>query len=80
MLDKYLPLNFDLDGQSVKGFCMRINDEFFETYAVILEGYESFSVWIDESKKCWKSSKYVSIEPKILERIYFSLQRKLHIS
>ena len=55
MLSNYLNLQFDVNGKSVKGFCMRIQYDFHETYTVVLDGYHSFCVWIDNSST-WKSS------------------------
>jgi len=68
MLSNYLNLQFDVNGKPVKGFCMRIQDDFHETYAVVLDGYHSFCVWIDNSST-WKSSKYTNVEPGVLDRI-----------
>lgn len=68
MLSNYLNFQFDVQGKPVKGFCMRIQDDFHETYAVVLDGYHSFCVWLDSSST-WRSSKYTSVEPGILEQI-----------
>lgn len=68
MLSNYLNFQFDVQGKPVKGFCMRIQDDFHETYAVVLDGYHSFCVWLDSSSN-WRSSKYTSVEPGILEQI-----------
>lgn len=67
MLSNYLNFDFDLHGKPVKGFCMRIHDDFHETYAVIVEGCHSFCVWLDNNS--WKTSKYANVEPGILENI-----------
>ena len=76
MLSNYLNLQFDVNGKPVKGFCMRIQDDFHETYAVVLDGYHSFCVWIDNSST-WKSSKYTNVEPGVLDRIisHLSVQK-----
>lgn len=69
MLSNYVNFDFDVQGKPVKGFCMRIHDDFHETYAVVMDGYHSFCVWLDESSSTWKSSKYVNVEPGVLEKI-----------
>lgn len=68
MLSTYLNIQFDIEGKPVKGFCMQIQDDFHETYAVILDGYHSFCVWLDGSST-WHFSKNTSIEPGILDKI-----------
>jgi len=68
MLSNYLNFDFDVKGKHVKGFCMRIQDDFHETYAVIVEGCHSFCVWLD-SNSTWRTSKYTNIEPSVLENI-----------
>lgn len=69
MLSNYLNFQFDVQGKPVKGFCMRIQDDFHETYAVIMDGYHSFCVWLDQPSSTWRSSKYISVEPGVLEKI-----------
>ena len=69
MLSNYLNFQFDVQGKPVKGFCMRIHDDFHETYAVVMDGYHSFCVWLDQPTSTWKSSKYTNIEPGVLEKI-----------
>ncbi len=69
MLSNYVNFDFDVQGKPVKGFCMKIHDDFHETYAVVMDGYHSFCVWLDESSSTWKSSKYVNVEPGVLEKI-----------
>lgn len=69
MLSNYLNFQFDIQGKPVKGFCMRIHDDFHETYAVIMDGYHSFCVWLDQPTSTWRSSKYVNVEPGVLEKI-----------
>ena len=73
MLSNYLNFQFDIQGKPVKGFCMRIHDDFHETYAVIVDGYHSFCVWLDKPSSTWRSSKYVNVEPCILEKIISQL-------
>jgi hypothetical protein len=68
MLTNYLNFDFDVKGKHITGFCMRIEDDFHETYAVIMEGYHSFCVWMD-SNSTWKTSKYTNVEPVVLENI-----------
>jgi hypothetical protein len=72
MLSDYLNFQFDVQGRPVKGFCMRIQDDFHETYAVIVDGYHSFCVWVDSSST-WRSSKNAAIEPTVLQRIISEL-------
>ena len=69
MLSNYLNFRFDVQGKPVKGFCMRIQDDFHETYAVIMDGYHSFCVWLDKPTSTWRSSKYINVEPGVLEKI-----------
>ncbi|TCD01609.1 hypothetical protein [Pedobacter psychroterrae] len=72
MLSTYLNIQFDIEGKPVNGFCMQIHDDFHETYAVILDGYHSFCVWLDGSST-WHFSKNASIEPSILDQIISKL-------
>ena len=72
MLSNYLNFQFDVQGKPVKGFCMRIQDDFHETYAVILDGYHSFCVWLDASST-WHTSKYISVEPGVVDQIITQL-------
>lgn len=68
MLSNYLNFQFDVQGKPIKGFCMRIHDDFHETYAVMVDGYHSFCVWIDNTAT-WRSSKHVAIESGVLDKI-----------
>jgi len=68
MLSSYLNFHLDVQGKPVSGFCMRIQDDFHETYAVILDGYHSFCVWLD-ANSTWHSSRYTGVEPRILDQI-----------
>lgn len=68
MLSNYLNLQFDVQGKPVKGFCMQIQDDFHETYAVILDGYHSFCVWVDATST-WRTSRNASVEPSVLQQI-----------
>jgi len=72
MLSDYLNFQFDMQGKPIKGFCMRIQDDFHETYAVIVDGYHSFCVWIDNSST-WRTSKNITLEPTVLQRIIAEL-------
>ncbi|MGF1923336.1 MAG: hypothetical protein ACQUHE_04095 [Bacteroidia bacterium] len=69
MLSDYLNLQFDVNGKAVKGFCMRIHDDFHVTYAVILENCHSFCVWLDEKADKWCYSKYTIIDQNVLDQI-----------
>ena len=68
MLSNYLNFQFDVQGKPVSGFCMRIQDDFHETYAVIVDGYHSFCVWVDNTST-WRTSKNAAVEPSVLEKI-----------
>lgn len=72
MLSNYLNLQFDVQGKPVNGFCMQIQDDFHETYAVILDGYHSFCVWLDSSST-WRASRNASVEPGVLAQIISKL-------
>ena len=72
MLSDYLNFQFDVQGKPINGFCMRIQDDFHETYAVIVDGYHSFCVWIDNTST-WRTSKNVAVEPTILQKIIAEL-------
>ena len=69
MLSDYLNLQFDVNGKTFKGFCMRIHDDFHLTYAVILENCHSFCVWLDEKTAKWCYSKYAIVDQKVLDQI-----------
>jgi hypothetical protein len=68
MLSNYLNFQFDIHGKPVNGFCLRIQDDFHETYAVVVDGYHSFCVWLDGSST-WHISKNAILEKSIVERI-----------
>jgi hypothetical protein len=72
MLSDYLNFHFDVQGRPINGFCMRIQDDFHETYAVIVDGYHSFCVWMDSSST-WRTSKNAAVEPSVLQRILSEL-------
>ncbi|MEJ7559529.1 MAG: hypothetical protein WKF66_14565 [Pedobacter sp.] len=72
MLSNYLNFQFDVQGRPINGFCMRIQDDFHETYAVIVDGYHSFCVWVDSSST-WRTSKNTSVEPSVLQYIISQL-------
>ena len=69
MLSNYLNLQFDVKGKTFKGFCMRIQDDFHLTYAVILEDCHSFCIWLDEKSSKWCSSKFTNLDPSVLDQI-----------
>ncbi|WP_443946880.1 hypothetical protein ACJVDH_07170 [Pedobacter sp. AW1-32] len=48
---------------------MRIQDDFHETYAVILDGYHSFCIWMDQKSAKWCTSKHANLDPDALEEI-----------
>ncbi|RZK50130.1 MAG: hypothetical protein EOO99_02785 [Pedobacter sp.] len=68
-LSDYLQIQFESKGKTVKGFCMRIHDDFHLTYAVILEDCHSFCVWLDEKTSKWSYSKYTRIDKHILDQL-----------
>lgn len=69
MLNDYLNLHFDVKGKTFKGFCMRIYDDFHLTYAVVLDDYHSFCVWLDDKTSKWCFSKYINLDQNILDQI-----------
>lgn len=69
MLSDYLNLHFEVKGKTIKGFCMRIYDDFHLTYAVILEDYHSFCIWLDDKTANWCHSKYTNIDRNILDGV-----------
>ncbi|MGY3052184.1 hypothetical protein ACVWYG_000371 [Pedobacter sp. UYEF25] len=73
MTSDYATLQFSLKGKNFKGFCMKINDDFHETYAVVLDGYHSFCVWIDDKGTKWSASKNAMIDSDALEEIIFRI-------
>lgn len=80
MQSNHLHLHIAVDDKKINGFCMRIHDEFHETYAVILDGYHSFCVWHDQYKTCWKTSNAINIDQKVLDKIIFFLQSNFRVS
>ncbi|WP_316736924.1 hypothetical protein [Pedobacter aquatilis] len=48
---------------------MRIQDDFHETYAVVLDGYHSFCIWLDNKSEKWCASKNIAIEADALDEI-----------
>ncbi|MGN8056541.1 hypothetical protein ACTJKN_09730 [Pedobacter sp. 22163] len=48
---------------------MRIQDDFHETYAVVLDGYHSFCIWLDNKTETWCASKNVAIDPDAIDEI-----------
>ena len=79
MLSNYLNFDFDVKGKHVKGFCMRIHDDFHETYAVIVEGCHSFCVWLD-SNATWCTSKNTTLEPSAVDQIISHLSNQKEIA
>ncbi len=69
MLANYSTLQFIVRGKTFKGFCMRIQDDFHETYAVVLDGYHSFCIWLDDKSSQWCASKHVAIERDAIDEI-----------
>lgn len=69
MLNDYLNLQFDVKGKTFKGFCMRIQDDFHLTYAVILEDCHSFCIWLDDKTSKWSSSKFTNLDAGVLDQI-----------
>ncbi|MFC3563670.1 hypothetical protein [Pedobacter jamesrossensis] len=69
MLENYSTLQFIVRGKIFKGFCMRIHDDFHETYAVVLDGYHSFCVWLDDKSAKWVASKNVAIDQDAIDEI-----------
>lgn len=69
MLTDYSTLQFNVRGKIFKGFCMRIQDDFHETYAVVLDGYHSFCIWLDRKSSRWCASKNAVIDPDALDEI-----------
>ena len=48
---------------------MRIQDDFHETYAVVLDGYHSFCIWLDNKTEKWCASKNASIDSDAIDEI-----------
>lgn len=69
MLTDYSTLQFIVRGKIFKGFCMRIHDDFHETYAVVLDGYHSFCIWMDNKSSKWCASKNAVIEADAIDEI-----------
>jgi len=69
MMSNYSPLQFIVRGKTFKGFCMRIQDDFHETYAVVLDGYHSFCIWMDEKSSTWRTSKHSTVDPDAIDEI-----------
>jgi len=69
MLNDYLNLQFDVKGKTFSGFCMRIQDDFHLTYAVILQDCHSFCIWLDEKTSKWYSSKFTNLDQSVLDQI-----------
>ena len=76
MLNDDLNLQFDVKGKTFKGFCMRIQDDFHLTYAVILEDCHSFCIWLDDKSSKLYSSKFTNLDPSVLDQIIGRLDEK----
>lgn len=74
MFSEYLSLNFSVKGKTFKGFCMRIQDSFHLTYAVVLDDCHSFAVWLDEKKAEWQFSKFAKVDQSVLDQIIHTLK------
>ncbi|WP_443939247.1 hypothetical protein [Pedobacter sp. MW01-1-1] len=75
MLENYLSLQFNVRGKIFNGFCMQINDDFHETYAVLLDGYRSFCVWLDKTSNKWHTSKHALIESEAINEIIHRISK-----
>lgn len=73
MEGSFITLNFEVSGKQISGFCMPISDQFHETYAVILQGYQSFCVWTDNAKTNWYKSKHVFVGTDVFNHIILFL-------
>lgn len=73
MLANYLPISLEWNGKTFSGFCMKIQDDYHLTYAVILEGYHSFSLWLDEKNAKWCTCKFANLDRNILDHIIYRL-------
>ena len=73
MLRDYLVINYDFNGKTIKGFCIQITDNFNLTYAVILEGFHSFCLRLDEKNSKWKTCRFTNLDTKILDHIISNL-------
>lgn len=69
MLNEYLNLKFDVKGKTFTGFCMKIQDNFHLTYAIVLDDCHSFCIWLDEKKSRWCSSKFTNLDQTVLDMI-----------
>jgi hypothetical protein len=69
MLKEYFKLQFSVREQKFEGFCLKIQDDFHETYAVVLDGYRSFCVWMDDKTATWNISKNTSVDKEAIDVI-----------
>ncbi len=69
MLTDYSILQFSLKGKIFNGFCMKIQDDFHDTYAVVLDGYHSFCIWLDEKSTKWCASKNAMLDSDAINEI-----------
>ncbi|MCX2474390.1 MULTISPECIES: hypothetical protein [Pedobacter] len=59
---------------------MRIQDDFHETYAVVLDGYHSFCIWLDNKNEKWCASKNVAIDPDAIDEIINRISPRPQVS
>ena len=76
MLTDYINFQFDVKGKNIKGFCMKIHDEYHLTYAVILEGCHSFCLWLDEKNDKWRTCRFGNLDSTIVDHIVMRLSIK----
>ena len=69
MLSTYSPLQIIVKGKVFNGFCMCIQDDFHETYAVVLDGYHSFCIWLDNNSSTRRKSKHAFIDDDAIDQI-----------
>ncbi|MET4083195.1 hypothetical protein ABIB40_003164 [Pedobacter sp. UYP30] len=73
MIADYSTLQFSLKGKIFKGFCVKIQDDFHETYAVVLDGYHSFCIWLDDRNTKWCASRNAMIDAEALDEIIIKI-------
>ncbi len=73
MLTDYINFQFEVKGRSIKGFCMKIHDDYHLTYAVILEGCHSFCLWLDEKNSMWRTCRFGNLDSTIVDNIVMRL-------
>lgn len=73
MINNYSTLQINIKGKTFKGFCMRIQDDFHETYAVVLDGYHSFCIWLDDKSETWRTSKNTVLDSDAIDQIIYRI-------